>query len=161
MIQAETRRNVIETARYLELSGCKVLALYADSIVVDAESQLPFLSPEWRIKTPLTNLFFYDSVSWAADEDERLPGRTGIDRRSRAIAKAETYVKSRGESWRFGYEPSWMPDRSPWKADRRRNARRKPAMSEPKQNVVETELDLAIMNFASGVSPEDQIRRVA
>lgn len=165
MIQAETRRNVIETARYLAASGVTVLALYADSIVVSDDSQLPFLPPEWRIKQSLTNLYFYDSVSWVADEDERLPGRSGIDRRARAIAKTETYVKSRAESWRFGVTDSYRgPDRA-FKAQQRQSARRKPVLTEMsalKQNAnsnLETELDCAILSFASGVSPEEQFRR--
>lgn len=90
MIQAETRRNVIELARYLQSYGVTILALYADSLIVDATSQvktksrgkpdatqsveLPFLPPEWRVKTELTNLRFLNKVSWVSDQEERLPG---------------------------------------------------------------------------------------
>lgn len=85
MIQAETRRNVIETARYLKDSGVEVLALYADSIIVAADSQLPFLPAEWRVKTTLTNLTFWNAVSWSSNEEERLPGVSGAARRQRLL----------------------------------------------------------------------------
>jgi len=116
MIQAETRRNVIETARWLDSLGIKVLALYADSIIVDGNSQLPFLPNEWRTKQSLNNLFFYDSVSWVADEDMRLPGRSGadMDRRARALARSEVEVKATdGRTWDFfDTAPSWQsPDK--------------------------------------------------
>lgn len=111
MIQAEVRRNVIETARYLQSLGVTVLALYADSLVVEGDT-VPFLPPEWRIAKALTNVVFIDPVSWVADQDERLPGRTGPNRypRARAIAQAEPSVKGRDTlipvSVRFGTGPS-------------------------------------------------------
>lgn len=88
MIQAETRRNVIELARYLETLGVSVFALYADSLIVNVPSDvrlkgvrgkvtrgtLPILPPEWRVKSGLTNLRFFNPVSWISDQEERLPG---------------------------------------------------------------------------------------
>lgn len=75
MIQAETRRNVISLARHLQSYGVTILALYADSLIVDpGENALPFLPPEWRVKTNLTNLIFLNRVSFISDEEERLPG---------------------------------------------------------------------------------------
>lgn len=113
MIQADIRRNVIELARYLQTLQVNVLALYADSLIVDASSALPFLPPEWRVKTELTNLRFLNSVSWVADEEERLPGigRDTALRESRRRAVASRAYERYGvhrEETRSVRPPEWV-----------------------------------------------------
>lgn len=122
MIQAETRRNVIETARYLQSVGVHVLALYADSLICATTSpgvpgpvQLPFLTPEWRVKTELTGLRFFNPVSFISDQEERLPGISREStlresRRSAIRARSRVTYGAHGEESRPVEPPKWLMD---------------------------------------------------
>lgn len=83
MIEAETRLRSLRMARDLTAAGCHVLAIYADSVFIDATiGTLPLLPSEWSIKGELTNLEFFNSVSFTSRELTKLPGipRSEIDR---------------------------------------------------------------------------------
>lgn len=83
MIEAEVRREVLTMANDLASRGAKILALYADSVIVDASSPLPLLAEPWSVKSELTGLNFFNAVSFESRELTRLPGipdRDVIDR---------------------------------------------------------------------------------
>lgn len=117
MIQAETRQNIIRLAQTLESHGIRILALYADSLIVDAKqtvirkgvstqfpTQLPLLPPEWRVKTGLTHLRFLNAVSWVSEEEEKLPG---ISRETALRESRRSAIRARARE--LGHEPSeWL-----------------------------------------------------
>lgn len=99
MIEAQVRAEVLSLATTLHGYGSKVLALYADSVIISADGALPLLPPPWRIKTELTRLEFFNPVSFASDQMIRLPGipRDAVDRMSRrAQVRAITGAVRRG-----------------------------------------------------------------
>lgn len=99
MIEAEIRTATLRLARELSSQKIKVLAIYADSVIVDSSSQLPLLAPPWVIKTPLSQLTFFNVTSFDSEEETRLPGipREGVDR-MRRIAQIRA-MSTAGESW--------------------------------------------------------------
>jgi len=74
MIEAEVRVRVIRMARELAAQGTEVLALYADSVIVNSDLPLTFLPEPWDIKTELTQLEFFNAVSFHSKEMTKLPG---------------------------------------------------------------------------------------
>lgn len=88
MIEAEQRRIVLDMARELHGWGVDVLAIYADSVIVKADKQLPLLPPPWRVDTALTRLRFFNSTSFTSEELTKLPGiaRSDVERHQRRMA---------------------------------------------------------------------------
>lgn len=92
MIEAECRMQTIRLAATLTAHKLEVLQLYADSVIV-ASGPLPLLPAPWIVKGTLTNLVFFDSTSFIADELVKLPGvperdtRAFIARRRQQITK--------------------------------------------------------------------------
>lgn len=83
MIEAEVRRDVLTLARELHDRGCRILALYADSIILSDDSALPLLPGHWRVKSELTRLEFFNPVTFHSEELTRMPGipsREVVDR---------------------------------------------------------------------------------
>lgn len=82
MIEAEIRKQALMYSRELVAQGVKVLAIYADSIIIDSTGSIPFIREPWRIKSPLSHLTFFNPVSFDSEEITRLPGipREGLDR---------------------------------------------------------------------------------
>jgi hypothetical protein len=74
MIEAEVRKEVLETARLLTADGRKVLCIYADSLIVQGTDDLKLMLSPWRVKETLTELRFYDSTHFTSREMIRLPG---------------------------------------------------------------------------------------
>lgn len=77
MVEAEVRREVLTLARELHAHGAQVIAVYADSIIVSDNSwsaPLPLLPGHWHVKSRLTQLEFFNAVSFRAEEMVRLPG---------------------------------------------------------------------------------------
>lgn len=74
MIEAEVRREILTFATELHSRGCRILALYADSIILADDAPLPLLPAHWIVKTNLTWLQFFNPVSFQSDEMIRLPG---------------------------------------------------------------------------------------
>lgn len=73
MVEAETRLTSLTLARDLAKRGYKILAIYADSVFVEAED-LPFLPPPWRIQEFLTNLHFESATHFTSREISKTPG---------------------------------------------------------------------------------------
>lgn len=83
MIEAEVRKRSLDLARELTTFGCKVLCIYADSVIIDSGGQVPLIPEPWRVKSPLNRLQFFNPTSFASDEMVRLPGiPEGADRLS-------------------------------------------------------------------------------
>lgn len=74
MIEAQVRMEVLALAAELHSRGCKIIALYADSIILTDDSPLPLLPDHWRVKSTLSHLEFFNPVSFRSDEMIRLPG---------------------------------------------------------------------------------------
>lgn len=74
MIEAEVRREILTLATDLHKRGCRILALYADSIILSDDAPLPLLPGHWSVKSELTWLQFFNPVSFQSDEMIRLPG---------------------------------------------------------------------------------------
>lgn len=85
MIEAQVRMEVLSLATMLDSYGLRVLALYADSVIIEPTAAMPFLPHPWVVKTALTNVTFFNPVSFVSDELERLPGisREGAQRIAR------------------------------------------------------------------------------
>lgn len=73
MIEAETRLQVLKLARYLHASGCNVLSVYADSVIVEDDA-VPLIPHPWKNKGTLTNLRFFHASAFVSDELCKLPG---------------------------------------------------------------------------------------
>lgn len=73
MIEAETRLVSLRLARELAKKGYKILAIYADSVFVEADD-LPFLPPPWRIQEFLTSLHFESATHFTSREISKTPG---------------------------------------------------------------------------------------
>jgi hypothetical protein len=75
MIEAETRLRSIQLARDLTRQGFRVLAIYADSVFVENDHRnVPFPPDGWKIQEELTNLRFFNDVSFTSDQITKLPG---------------------------------------------------------------------------------------
>lgn len=74
MIEAEQRLQVIQLANELESGNCPVLAIYADSIFIQAKSPLPLLPEPWIVKEELTQLQFFTPTAFQSRELTKLPG---------------------------------------------------------------------------------------
>jgi hypothetical protein len=81
MIEAETRKRSMELAYELnKYHKFKVLALYADSVIVESvdmegmSHDLPLLPPEWRLQAEMTHLRFHSAVGFTSDQVCKLPG---------------------------------------------------------------------------------------
>lgn len=77
MIEEGLRVQVIEQAQALQALGHRILAIYVDAIMVDADGRtLPLLPTPWKDVEPLTNLRFLTETGTAymSDEEDRLPG---------------------------------------------------------------------------------------
>lgn len=83
MIEAEVRKEVLTLAGDLHTRGSQIIALYADSIVIGGNAPLPLLPEQWRVKSELHWLTFFNAVSFASDEMVRLPGVPDRDTRER------------------------------------------------------------------------------
>jgi hypothetical protein len=76
MIEAEMRMRSLELARDLERGGHKVLAIYADAVMVESRgvSAFPLMPGYWRPKGTLNLLRFLDETHFTSREMVRLPG---------------------------------------------------------------------------------------
>lgn len=78
MIEAETRARSLRMARDLHSAGVDILAVYADSVIVevrrDGKTRLPLLPNGWTIKSYLTGLRFITATAFTSSEMTRLPG---------------------------------------------------------------------------------------
>lgn len=110
MIEAEVRMRALSLARDLHSQGVRVLCLYADSVVIESTGAIPFIPPPWRIKSPMTNLQFFNAVSFASDEVTKLPGiPDGVQKLSLArMMAAATGDRSRTTA-RYPAEPNDRP----------------------------------------------------
>lgn len=73
MIEAETRLTSLRLARWLARKDYTILAIYADSVFVEADD-LPLLPPPWRIQEFLTSLHFQSSTHFTSREISKTPG---------------------------------------------------------------------------------------
>lgn len=88
MIEAEVRKEALRYARFLTEMRERVLAIYADGIFIvdrngdNANAQLRFLQPPWRLKEEVTNLRFHSATTFTSPQLSRLPGvpRTARER---------------------------------------------------------------------------------
>lgn len=78
MIEAETRLRSLKLARELCASGIRILAVYADSVIVEVKrngkTALPLLPDGWAIESYLTGLRFITATAFTSSEMTRLPG---------------------------------------------------------------------------------------
>lgn len=74
MIEAETRLRSLRLARELTRQGHTVLAVYADSVFVTSDTELPLLPEPWRVEAHLTNLRFHSSTAFSSNELTKTPG---------------------------------------------------------------------------------------
>lgn len=77
MIEAETRQQSLQMAQTLHRAGMRVLAVYADSVFVEADRPLPLIAKPWRLQAELTALEFLDASSFTSRQMTKLPGRHG------------------------------------------------------------------------------------
>ena len=79
MIEAATRSESIGYAQTLDAQGYRVLAIYADAVIIqdDGANTLPLIPEPWRLKTRLNHLQFLNSQAFIAGEMARLPGYSG------------------------------------------------------------------------------------
>lgn len=82
MIEAQQRMEALALARDLHQHGHNVLAIYADSVFVEAGEQLPFLPNPWVVEQELDALQFLSSTSFTSAQLTKLPGipRDSLDR---------------------------------------------------------------------------------
>ncbi len=76
MIEAATRSESIGLAQHLTGRGHRVLSIYADAVIVqaDPDNPLPELLDPWRIKSNLTHLNFINQQAFTSGEMTKLPG---------------------------------------------------------------------------------------
>lgn len=74
MIEAETRLRSLEYAKELASDGYNVLAVYADSVFVESNKDLPLIKPGWRLQEYLTRLRFQSSTHFTSAEISKTPG---------------------------------------------------------------------------------------
>lgn len=72
MIEAETQLRSIRMARELTDAGCRVLHVHSDGLHVLGD--LPLIPDSWSVSA-LTDVMYWDRVSWIANERSCLPGR--------------------------------------------------------------------------------------
>lgn len=96
MIEAEVRMEVLRLASEIHARGCKILALYADSIILSDDSPLPLLPDHWRVKTSLTRLEFFNPVSFHSEEMTRLPGVPEREVVDKIMQRKRTFAGTNG-----------------------------------------------------------------
>lgn len=77
MIEEGLRVRVIEQAQNLQRTGHRVLAIYADALMVEANGRtLPLLPDPWKSAEPLTDLRFLTDTgtAYTSREETRMPG---------------------------------------------------------------------------------------
>lgn len=74
MVEAETRLRSLEYAKELTSYGYTILAVYADSIFVESNKDLPFIEPPWRVQEYLTHLKFDSATHFTSQEISKTPG---------------------------------------------------------------------------------------
>lgn len=72
MIEAETQLRSLRMARTLTDAGCKILHVHSDGLHVQGD--LPLLPASWSV-SELTDVIYFDRVSWVSHERVCLPGR--------------------------------------------------------------------------------------
>jgi hypothetical protein len=79
MIEAATRSESSGLAQHLDGRGHRVLQIYADAVIVEADddNSLPLLPEPWRIKDTLTHLQFINQQAFMSDQMSKLPGFGG------------------------------------------------------------------------------------
>lgn len=80
MIEAATRSESVGLAQHLTGLGHKVLSIYADAVIVQADDDnplLPPLPPPWRNKRTLNHLQFINQQAFISGEMTKLPGVSG------------------------------------------------------------------------------------
>lgn len=97
MIEAETQLRSVRMARMLTEAGCKVLHVHSDGLHVLGD--LPLIPDTWSVSA-LTDVMYWDRVSWIANERTCLPGRDEHQRyeeqqhRVRLIAQSLAHQRS-------------------------------------------------------------------
>lgn len=96
MIEAATRSESIGFAQWLEWQGHRVLSIYADAVMVEADDDnpLPELWEPWRCKRELNHLQFINHQAFQSDGMTKLPG-----------------VSRDGNPYRQGTKPGYAPRR--------------------------------------------------
>lgn len=76
MIEAATRSESIGFAQHLTNLGYKVLAIYADAVIIreDEHKPAPTLPDPWRLHKRLTHLQFINQQAFISGEMTKLPG---------------------------------------------------------------------------------------
>jgi hypothetical protein len=97
MIEAQQRVEVLTLARTLETMGHHVLAVYADSVFIEAGGQLPMLPHPWQVECELTDLHFFSSTSFTSRQLTKLPG---IPRDGRHRLRHIEGRRTREDQWR-------------------------------------------------------------
>lgn len=85
MIEAETRLRCLRMANLMAQQGHRVLAIYADSVIIEPRGALALLPAPWGVEAHLTRLMFHNSTSFTSVELSKLPGipREGLVRARR------------------------------------------------------------------------------
>jgi hypothetical protein len=94
VIEAEVRTRSLEMARRLEGDGIPVVHIYADGLIADC-GQLPFLPPDWRCVTALTDVSAANPSTITSRELVRLPGIP--DGRRTAYVRSDTDAELEAE----------------------------------------------------------------
>jgi hypothetical protein len=76
MIEAATRSESIALAQYLEHKGQRILAIYADAVIIeqDDDRPLPLLFDPWEVKRTLNHYQPINTQAFTSDSMTRLPG---------------------------------------------------------------------------------------
>jgi hypothetical protein len=99
MIEAAARAESIELARLFAAINFRVLAIYADAVIVQQPSddrQLPPLPEPWRLKTTLTHLQFINKQAFMSGEMTKIPG---VNREIRAYTQRSPGHAPRRRLW--------------------------------------------------------------
>ena len=89
MIEAATRAESVSLARYLTHLGQRVLAIYADAVIVEVDDDrpLPPLFDPWQLKRELTHYQPENAQAYTSDQETKRPGHQLIrDRRMVTVA---------------------------------------------------------------------------
>lgn len=76
MIEAATRSESVGLAQWLEYKGHRILSIYADAVIVEADDDkpLPQLPDPWRCHQELNHLQFVNQQAFISDAMTKLPG---------------------------------------------------------------------------------------
>jgi len=93
MIEAATRQESIGLARYLKWTGQRILSIYADAVIVEADDDkpLPFLVEPWEVKRTLNHYQPVSLQAFISDGMTKLPGVGHSE--LRAYAERRTIVE--------------------------------------------------------------------